>query len=203
VVFAKCEYPLLAGVLRTFQYEDTGRLNAILDKELGLEIGLREVFEEHTGLQFLGKMCDQSCCLLLVILFREVVSANELGEVHHFHVGTLGKCFSEYRLACTLRPDQERDLGEDGLPRIFVDFVRVADSINLVDLAEAFIHGDDGLGLVDIVLESTHDSGLVIVSASASLCTIHAPSNADILIHIVVEHSLCFAAGTLEVHGLV
>lgn len=51
VVFTEGKHPLLASILGTLQHEDTGWLNAILDKELCLEIGLREVFEEYARLQ--------------------------------------------------------------------------------------------------------------------------------------------------------
>lgn len=47
----KSKHPLLAGVFRTLEHKDTGRLTAILDEELGLEFCLGEIFQKDTRLE--------------------------------------------------------------------------------------------------------------------------------------------------------
>ena len=60
-------HTLLANILGAFKREDTGRRNAVLDEEFGLEFTLWEVLKKNSRAQLLRKALDQ--CHSLFFLF--------------------------------------------------------------------------------------------------------------------------------------
>lgn len=82
----KLGHALLAQVLRAFKREDSGRLDTVLDEELGLELALREVLEENAGHLLVGKLLNQSHRLCLLVALAQVVVGDKAVVVEHLHV---------------------------------------------------------------------------------------------------------------------
>ena len=97
------DHALLAEVLRTLQAEDSGGSNAVFDEELSLELALREVFEEDSGVDLLGEVLDEGHGLGLLITVAQVVLTDEAIVVHLLHVGALAQSLAELGLAGCFR----------------------------------------------------------------------------------------------------
>lgn len=86
---------------------------------------------------------------------------------------------------------------------MLINLVDLSAAVNFAHLSKVLIHLDDGLSLVDVVLVSSLDSSLVVVSAAASLSTLEAASNALLFRHVEVKDRLGLAADGFEMERLV
>lgn len=146
-------------------------------------------------------MLDESSSLLFVIVVSKIVLGDELVVVHHLHVGALAKRIAESGLSGGLRSDDERNLGKHSFSSVLVDFKRVAVGINLADLVELLVEGDNGHVLGDKGLEALADSFQVVVSAT--LATSEDALGASLLRTIEEEHILCLTDISLKVGALI
>ena len=200
---AEGDHALLADILGAVEHEHSRGRGAVLDEELGLELGLREVLEEDARRNLLGKSVDQSDGDSFIISVTQTRLVHEVVEVQKLHVGSSAESLTKAGLAGSLGADHEEDLGEHGLAGVLVDDTSVTVSIDLTDLLEFLVELDDGLGLLVVGCETfLEDLGLV-VSAVAGLSALEAPLEASLLVDVEVEDGLGRADVLLEVHGLV
>ena len=80
---------LLGEVSAAFQHEDVRRRLAVAHEELGLELRLREVFNQDSWMCLVVERLDERHDPCLVVLAFHVVLLDEVPEVDELEVGPL------------------------------------------------------------------------------------------------------------------
>ena len=196
----KADHALLAKVHGALKYEDSGRSDAVLHEELGLELGLGEVLKENARANLLRHLLDESTSLGGAIGLAEVLGGKEVVEVDDLHVGALTESFTEGRLARGLRSADPGDLREHSTSGVSVDVLDVTVGVDATNLAELLIVVDDGQVLLLVGSETLLDGFSVIVRATltAAVKTL----NASLLGAVEEQDVLGLADVSLEVGAL-
>ena len=191
----------MAKVLRALQAKDPRGSNTVLDEELGLELALREVFQEDSWADLLREVLNESHGLGLFITVAEVVLSDESVVVHLLHVGALTQSISELGLARCFRSNDARDLGEHGSSCVLVNFKQITVGVNAANLAELFVIVDDREVLLIVSFETLSNSLRVVIRSA--LASLKQTLDSGLLSAIEEEHILSFADICLEVCALV
>jgi len=191
----------LAEVLRALQSEDARGRNTVFGEELGLELALREVLEQHARAHFQGKALDESDSLLFLCAAVKIALIQELLVLDELHVRALAQSGAQGCLTSALRADDAGDLRQHCAPGVFVNLEWVTVGVDDAHLAELLVVGDHGhvLGLESF--ETLLDSLRIVVGAALS--TLENALGADVLRAVEEENVLRLADVGLEVGALV
>ena len=203
VGLAEADHSLLAGVLRALQGEDSGRRYAVLDEELGLELGLWEVFEEYARGKLLGQAFDQGNCDRFVVIVGETVLLDEVIEVDELHVGSLAESVAECGLSRGLWSNDAGDLGEHCPSGVFVHFEFVTVGVDPSDFAKSLVQVHNWHGLVPECVETLDDSLGVVVGPARCLSSLRQSLDTGVLLAVEEKDILSLTDILFKVSGLV
>lgn len=176
---------------------------AVPQEKFGLENVLREALEDDSRLLDFGEVLDQIEADSLVVALLHSLILHVLLEVDVAHVGSRGKVLGNVSLSRGLGSGNEHGLGQDSSLGLGIYLTNVSPGIDLSDLSELGVILNNGVGLVEVVLDSLLDGLGVVVGSAACLSSLQTPLEHHFLRNVVEQYLLGLQAVLLEVLSLV
>mmetsp|Transcript_22762 Transcript_22762/g.21963 ORF Transcript_22762/g.21963 Transcript_22762/m.21963 type:complete len:294 (-) Transcript_22762:235-1116(-) len=203
VLLPHIQHSFLASVFGALYVEDLLRHGAVLEEKLGLNLILREVFDEDPGVDLIPEFLDQDQGLGLIILVQKAFVLQKSLEVHQLHIRSFCESRAKSCLARAFGSNHEENLRHHGLLGLLVHIIDRPKGIDPVHLSELLVQIHHRLRSFIEILKSFEESVRVIIASAASLGPRIAPLHQHLLTHVIEDHILALAHILLEVDCLI